>query len=70
MKYEITTREHYDSLKTHLNYSGMKEILESPAHYQSYLKQERVETKALRVGTLVHLASLQPEIFSNYRPVS
>ena len=61
------TRQEYDSIKA-LNYSGMKELLKSPAHYQAYLKAERVETKALRVGTMVHLAVLQPELWQHYKP--
>ena len=46
-----------------LNYSGAKEILKSPAHYQAWLKAERVETEALKLGRLVHLASLEPHVF-------
>jgi len=46
-----------------LNYSGAKEILKSPLAYQAWLKAERVETPALKLGRLVHLASLEPEVF-------
>lgn len=46
-----------------LNYSGAKHILVSPAHYQAWLKEERVETPALKLGRLVHLASLEPLVF-------
>jgi exodeoxyribonuclease VIII len=46
-----------------LNYSGAKHILVSPCHYQAWLKEERVETPALKLGRLVHLASLEPLVF-------
>jgi len=46
-----------------LNYSGAKHILVSPAHYQAWLTAEREETDALRIGRLVHLASLEPTKF-------
>ena len=56
----ITHRVLYDGIQA-LNYSGSKELLKSPAHYQAYLNQEREETKALRIGSLIHCAVLQPE---------
>jgi hypothetical protein len=46
-----------------LNYSGAKQILISPCHYQAWLKEERVESPALKLGRLVHLASLEPLVF-------
>jgi hypothetical protein len=46
-----------------LNYSGAKQILVSPCHYQAWLKEERAETPALKLGRLVHLASLEPLVF-------
>jgi hypothetical protein len=61
------TRQEYENINA-LNYSGMKELLKSPLHYQTYLKRENVETKALRIGTLVHLAVLQPELWQNFKP--
>lgn len=59
----IQHRVVYDGI-TALNYSGAKELLRSPAHYQSYLNQEREETKALRMGSLIHCAVLQPELLN------
>ena len=59
----IEHRVVYDGI-TALNYSGAKELLRSPAHYQSYLNQEREETKALRMGSLIHCAVLQPELLN------
>lgn len=59
----IQHRVIYDGIQA-LNYSGAKELLRSPAHYQSYLAQEREETKALRMGSLIHCAVLQPELLN------
>lgn len=56
----IQHRVIYDGIHA-LNYSGAKELLKSPAHYQAYLNQEREETKAIRMGSLIHCAVLQPE---------
>ena len=66
MRIHPTPIEHrviYDGIQA-LNYSGAKELLKSPAHYQSYLNQEREETKALRMGSLIHCAVLQPELLA------
>ena len=46
-----------------LNYSGAKIILVSPLHYKTWLTAEREESPALKTGRLVHLASLQPDVF-------
>jgi exodeoxyribonuclease VIII len=59
----IQHRVLYDGIQA-LNYSGSKELLKSPAHYQAYLNQEREETKALRMGSLIHCAVLQPEMLN------
>ena len=56
----IAHRVLYDGLVA-LNYSGSKELLKSPAHYQAYIRMDREETKALRMGSLIHCAVLQPE---------
>jgi len=58
----INTRQEYDSIKDHLNFSGSKMLLISPSHYQNYLTEPREETKALKVGSLTHAKVLQPEI--------
>ena len=45
-----------------LNYSLAKELTRSPAHYLAALNApEEEETPALRLGRLVHLATLQPK---------
>lgn len=54
----------YESISA-LNYSGAKQILRSPAHYQNWLKAERKETPALIIGRLVHMAILTPVEFNN-----
>ncbi|NCX56662.1 MAG: hypothetical protein EBW87_05630, partial [Burkholderiaceae bacterium] len=59
----IQHRVIYDGIQA-LNYSGAKELLKSPAHYQAYINQEREETKALRMGSLIHCAVLQPEMLN------
>ncbi len=44
-----------------LSQSGAKEILRSPRHFKAYLERDRDEqTPAQRIGSLVHLASLEP----------
>jgi exodeoxyribonuclease VIII len=60
-------RVQYDALQC-LNYSGMKELLKSPAHYQLYLNTVRPESKALRIGKLTHACVLQNELFQKYKP--
>lgn len=47
-----------------LSYSGAKQILRSPMHYQAWLKEERKETPALKLGRLAHLALLEPAKFN------
>lgn len=43
-----------------LSYSGLKEFSKTPAHYQAYLRREREETASQRLGTLVHMLTLEP----------
>lgn len=58
------SHDNYNELKA-LNYSGAKILVgRSPLHYQAWLNRtEEEETPALRIGRLVHLASLQPDVF-------
>lgn len=60
----IEHRAIYDGIQA-LNYSGAKELLRSPAHYQAYVNQEREQTKALRMGSLIHCAVLQPNLLND-----
>ena len=42
-------RVQYQAIQA-LNYSGMRELIRSPRHYQLYLNTVRPESKALRIG--------------------
>ena len=55
----IEHRVVYDGIQA-LNYSGSKELLKSPLHYQAYLTKTREDTKALRMGSYVHRLVLEP----------
>lgn len=44
--------------------SGLDKIARSPAHYKSWLTELREETTALRIGTAVHCAVLEPKRFA------
>ena len=60
------TNEQYHGDRTAVSSSGLKKILPdnaTPAHYQEYLTGERTETTALRVGTAIHTAILEPDVF-------
>lgn len=47
-----------------ISVSGLMAMCESPADYEStYILKEREETKAMRLGTAVHIAVLEPEKF-------
>lgn len=46
-----------------LNFSSLKLILKSPAHYQWALKEARKETDALLFGSAFHCAVLEPQAF-------
>jgi hypothetical protein len=56
-----------DAYNSHpgLSQSGAKVLVsQSPAHFKAYLERDRSEqTAAQRLGTLIHLASLQPKVF-------
>lgn len=57
------TREEYTALPG-LSYSGLKELLRSPAHYRHWLANPKEETKALRIGKAVHAAFLTPDLWA------
>lgn len=42
-----------------LNFSGLKELHKSPAHYRAYLKAPREMTKDLLIGSAVHAGFLE-----------
>lgn len=57
------SNEEYNNLVA-LNYSGLKELLKSPLHYQTYLKHGRKQTEAMIFGEAMHTALLEPHLFS------
>lgn len=57
---QIHDRKEYRAFPA-LNQSAAKQLLVSPAHYQAYVNTPQEETKALRFGTFVHSAILEPD---------
>lgn len=43
--------------------SGLDQFRKSPAHFQAWLKEDRQQTPAMRLGTLTHTAVLEPRAF-------
>lgn len=49
-----------------VNWSSLKHIAESPAHYQSYrTTPPKPPSAAMQLGTLIHLATLEPDRFAS-----
>lgn len=44
--------------------SGLDQFRRSPAHFQAWLKEDRQQTPAMRIGTLTHTAVLEPGAFN------
>ena len=42
-----------------VNFSSLKHILKSPAHYKAAIEEKREETKAMILGTLTHAVALE-----------
>ena len=62
---QIYDRKEYRAFPA-LNQSAAKLLVtNSPAHYQAYMNTEREETKALRFGTFVHSAILEPHTLND-----
>ena len=62
---QIHDRKEYRAFPA-LNQSAAKLLVtNSPAHYQAYMNTEREETKALRFGTFVHSAILEPQTLND-----
>lgn len=53
----------YHADRSCVSASGLKQLLRSPAHFQTYLNQEHKETPALMLGTAIHSRLLEPELF-------
>ena len=68
MEQKSPQRKAYEEIVA-LNYSGAKELLKSPLHYQTWLKKPSQDSKALRLGRMTHEAILQPDVFSRYVPM-
>lgn len=50
-----------DSLR--LSYSSLKQLLETPRHFYNYFMQPKIQTEAMKLGTLVHCLVLEPKQF-------
>jgi exodeoxyribonuclease VIII len=61
---QIHDRKEYRAFPA-FNQSAAKHILTSPAHYQAYINTPQEETKALRFGTFVHSAILEPHTLND-----
>lgn len=55
-----------------LSQSGIIKFLKSPLHYQHYItSKERITTDAMRFGSMLHTAILEPDKFNiAYEPIS
>jgi hypothetical protein len=56
-------REAYDKLPQRLNWSSLKHMARSPAHFRHNLMQPMVDTDARKRGRATHLACFEPERF-------
>lgn len=56
------SRAEYERLPG-LNWSKLKHMARSPAHYRAALQAEEQDTDALRLGRAIHMAALEPERF-------
>ena len=61
---QIHDRKEYRAFPA-FNQSAAKHILTSPAHYQAYINTPQEETKALRFGTFVNSAVLEPHTLND-----
>lgn len=53
-----------------LSFSSLKEFAKSPAHFLEYKKGKKTESTAMRFGTAVHMAVLEPEKFAGVYDVT
>ena len=53
----------YHAEKDHESSTSLKSILITPAHYLHNKQQPKSDTEALRIGTAIHAAILEPEVF-------
>lgn len=57
--------ETYHADRSAVSSSQLKLILRSPLHFQHGLQAPHIETPAMRIGTAIHTALLEPERFRN-----
>lgn len=62
--YPNMTRAQYDALEDRENWSRLKNIARSPAHYRHALLEPRADTAALRNGRANHVAVFEPQRFA------
>jgi hypothetical protein len=54
-------RSDYDAIKGRVNFSSLKHMADSPAHYRWHLlNPEDKDTDAMRLGSVTHIATLEP----------
>ena len=60
------TNEQYHGDKTYLSSSTVREMLRSAAHCKAYMSgANRKETDAMRIGTALHMAVLEPHLMKS-----
>ena len=52
------------------SFSAIKQAMRSPAHLKAWLTAPPEQTPAMRLGTLTHLAVLQPDLFASTTAVA
>ena len=62
--YPNLSRAEYDAMTSRVNWSRLKHISRSPAHFRHALTAEGKDTPARAFGRLAHLAILEPELFA------
>lgn len=63
--YPSLDRRAYDALEERVNWSTLRALARSGEHYQHALGTEMTETAAMRLGSAVHVAVLEPELFGS-----
>lgn len=54
----------YHGDRSAVSSSGLKHLLQSPAHFVAAMSSAHAETDAMRFGTALHAALLEPDIFA------
>ena len=61
---KLTDSEYFGE-KDFFNFSLIKELIKSPLHFQEARKEEKEPTPAMKLGTTIHTALLEPLRFAN-----